>query len=583
MKNTSKFLTLEKNRITLAEYLVYGYISEGNYIVPPFYQPKSFDGDTLLWILPPGSDEKALMIRCAGYSVKKSRDGKTTILFDGDYTAAEQPGRPACDFFGNFIKLDIANGQELTQAWSRFYWDNLLPEIAERTFMVKKKNIREGYVLSTLKEKVYGGTYPAVDHEFHIKGRYAVGGQAEISLIKRMLELQIKIMREDKKQLSRNVCSVQPDGRREYNVWRRSKNLKNNAQMFRITANVEFIEEMFLYYSMSKDTGFIKDNIEALEKNCTYIESFIEADGLLNSHVYFEDQVIKDGKVAQAQCFAMNGFHLMAKLEELAGSAEKAGYYHNIATKLGEGYIKDFPAGYWDNENKRFIDWIDGNGQPHDHIHLLANELPCLFGLAGAEQQSSVTKLIKDHDGVFSKFPSYVAAKIEDYTDSEIGTGGAYDLCAAGRYWCWDARYKAFIRDGATLAKQLLQVTAQARLDNFLMGERYDMNYVYYIDDKNWHGAALYYEYPCVFLYLLVTQYLGVDFGFDCDVVIKPLITGGGTVALPNFGIEYIVKDNSFTFKNLKDTAITADIDLNGIGMDYAGRITVEGKGEMTI
>ena len=29
----------------------------------------------------------------------------------------------------------------------------------------KKKDIREGYVLSTLNKKAYAGTYPAVDHE----------------------------------------------------------------------------------------------------------------------------------------------------------------------------------------------------------------------------------------------------------------------------------------------------------------------------------------------------------------------------------------------------------------------------------
>ena len=47
-----KFINLEKARITLAQYLVYGYLSEGDYIIPPFYQPKSFDGDTLLWLTP---------------------------------------------------------------------------------------------------------------------------------------------------------------------------------------------------------------------------------------------------------------------------------------------------------------------------------------------------------------------------------------------------------------------------------------------------------------------------------------------------------------------------------------------------
>lgn len=70
-----------------------------------------------------------------------------------------------------------------------------------------------------------------------------------------------------------------------------------------------------------------------------------------------------------------------------------------------------------------------------------------------------------------------------------------------------------------------------------------------------------------------------VNAGFDCDVVIKPLIVGGGTVTLSNFGVQYVVKGNSFTLKNLSNTAISAEIDLTGVGMAYTGRVTVEGNG----
>ena len=33
-------------------YLLYGFESKGNHIIPPHYQPKKFNGDTLLWLLP---------------------------------------------------------------------------------------------------------------------------------------------------------------------------------------------------------------------------------------------------------------------------------------------------------------------------------------------------------------------------------------------------------------------------------------------------------------------------------------------------------------------------------------------------
>jgi hypothetical protein len=273
----------------------------------------------------------------------------------------------------------------------------------------------------------------------------------------------------------------------------------------------------------------------------------------------------------------------MAELETLADRPERSEYYKNVANKLGECIVKDFPAGYWDKENKRFIDWIDANGQAHDHIHLLANELPCLFSLATEEQKADVAKLVTENDRVFSKFPSYVAAKIEDYTDSEIGTGGPYDLCAAGRYWCWDARYKAFMKDGKTLLKQLTQVASQAEIDNYLMGERYDMNYIYYIDDKNWHGAALYYEYPNVFLFVLVTQYLGVSFGFDCDVTVKPLITSDGSVELQNYGIRYTLDKGTFKLENLRDCEITVEIDLTGIGIKCKNKLTLKANSKFII
>ncbi|MCC8023687.1 MAG: hypothetical protein LIO46_07960 [Clostridiales bacterium] len=536
------------------DYLIYGFERAGNHVVPPHYQPKSFGGDTLLWLLPREEAGTAYCVHTGPYRVRRRRS-RVTIEFEAGYTVSEYPARPACDFFGHRVKFDCGHGEQFERAYAHFYWDNLLMQCAERTFQRRKKDIREGYVLSTLDTKAYAGTYPAVDHEFHMKGRLAVGGPAEAALLRRMLELQMKIMREDKTGLSRNVCSVQPNRKREYDIWRRSEDRQCRAQMFRITANVEFVEGLYHYYCMTKDLEFLSANIAAVEHNCSYIERFIGEDALLDSHVYYEDQVIKDGKVTQAQCFAVNSLRLMEKLELLLGREEQARHYAAVARRLGDAVGKAYPDGFWDAQNGRFIDWIDARGEKHDHIHLLANQLPVLFGLADADQARQCTKALEDHRAVFSKFPSFVAAKIEEYTPSEIGVGGPYDLCAAGRYWCWDAEYKAFCRQGAALESQLVQVAQQARLDGYLMGERYDMNYVYYNTGKdgarNWHGASLYYEYPNVFLYVLICKYFGVARGFDCDLSVAPLVAGPAHVVLENYGISYTVDSKEFVLKNI--------------------------------
>lgn len=420
-------------------------------------------------------------------------------------------------------------------------------------------------MLSTLNKKAYAGTYPAVDHEFHMKGRFAVGGKAEASLIKRMLLLQMKIMREDRKKLSRNVCAIQPSRAREYNVWRKSIDKKCKAQMFRITANIEFVEGVYNYYSLTKDIDFVKENITAIEKNCDYIERFITPNGFLSSHVYYEDQVMKNGAVLQAQLFAVNSFRLMAQLERLISNDERAEHYAALSRLLSETSVKNYPDGFWDSEKKRFIDWIDSCGNAHDHVHLLANELPEMFGICSDEQAEYCRNLIKSRSDVFDKFPSFVAAEIENYNDTEIGVGGPYDLCAAGRYWCWDAEYLAYKRNGTWLESQLLQVAAQAEIDGYLMGERYDMNYVYYNKgedaNKNWHGASLYYEYPNVFQYVLICKYLGVKRGFDCDIELAPLFENG-VVLLEQYGIEFEVENCRITaVENLTDKPLSVKID----------------------
>ena len=181
--------------------------------------------------------------------------------------------------------------------------------------------------------------------------------------------------------------------------------------------------------------------------------------------------------------------------------------------------------------------------------------MPELFGFASENQIESCRKVIEENKEIFDKFPSFVAAEIEDYTDSEIGDGGPYDLCAAGRYWCWDAEYIAHRNDGKKLLRQLIQVCNQAEDDGYYMGERYDMNYVYYNTGKdaerNWHGAAFYYEYPNVWMYVFICKYLGIRKGFDCDFVIDPRFENG-TVKLEQYGIEYTVKDGKVTeIKNI--------------------------------
>lgn len=195
-----------------------------------------------------------------------------------------------------------------------------------------------------------------------------MGDAFDLQVVRRMLELQLRLMRTDWRRQFRIPCSLQPNGRREYRVYRKSKDKKVKAVMFLLTGVIELVEELYHYFCLTKDLGFVKKHLGTLERGLCFAERFLDGNGRLWGDVYYEDQVIKDGANAQAQAFAVHSFELMARLEAIAGAPEKADRYAALANKMRHNYIQPIPEGYWSERDGRYVDWIDRQGAAHDHI-----------------------------------------------------------------------------------------------------------------------------------------------------------------------------------------------------------------------
>jgi len=528
-----------------------------------------------LWVLPldAGSKDGAWYVRLHGGDVQAAmtKSGLEVTLDAQSATLTRAEARPRSDVFGNRFSFKMDGGAKLEKALAAFYWGTMLPSVVEKTTAAHFP-YSSGYVVSTLSAGSYAGSYPAVDHEFQIRGRLAFGSAVDLDIVKRMIGLQFKLMQDDPERLYRAPTSVQPDGRREYHVRRDSENHRVNAGMFPVTGNIEVMEEAWRYYEATKDTVWLRSNMGNLEHSAEWVLENTDQYGRVWSDVYYEDQVIKDGRVTQAQAFAAHAFGLLAGMETLLGRRDEAARYAADSKKMAGVLVGALPMGYWDAKNHRFIDWVDRNGVAHDHIPLLANELPVTFGYASAQQAAAVRRLIEANDGEFERFPSFVAADIAAYTKSEIGTGGPYDLCAAGRYWYWDAAYREAQGQNGVLLKQLEQVAAEGAKNNYFMGERYDMDHVYYIDGKDAHGAKKYYEYPNVFAAVLVAKYLGLTVPADADVKVAPHLKGYGSVemGIPEYALRYSYSEDGFVLKNLADKARRYDVDLSALGYGVA-------------
>jgi hypothetical protein len=533
------------------------------------------DPNSALWVLPLDATSKDrswhLDLRDGSAHAAKTETGLTVILRADRLTITRSEARPHSDPFQHRFSLQIAGGAELEDALAGFYWGTILPSVVEKT-MAATYPYSSGYVLSTLKVSAYAGSYPAVDHEFQIKGRLAMGSEADLDVVKRMIELQFKLMNDDPEHLFRAPTSVQPDGTREYHVRRNSMDNHENAAMFPLTGNIEVLEEAWHYYEARKDLAWLRSNIGNLEHAAGWTLASIDQYGRVWSDVYYEDQVMKDGRETEAQAFAAYTFGLLAGMESLVGKRDEAAYYAGVSKKTAKALIEPLPMGYWDEKNKRFVDWVDRNGQVHDHIPLLANTLPVTFGYASSAQADAVRRLVDENAGQFERFPSFVASDIAGYKRSEIGNGGPYDLCAAGRYWYWDAAFRELQEQSGILLNQLKAVAAEGAKNNYLMGERYDMDYVYYIDGKNAHGAEKYYEYPNVYAAVLIAKFLGLTIPADADVSVAPHINSYGSVefGIPQYGLRYSYDEKGFALRNLSGKRRRFKVDLSALGSGAA-------------
>jgi hypothetical protein len=541
------------------------------WVLPISASGAQVDANKASWVLPVDATSKDhswyIVLHGGNLHAKMTESGLTVTVDAESMTLSRAKARPHSDVFAHRFSLEMPGGAELEEALAAFYWGTMLPSVVEKT-MAANFPYSSGYVLSTLKVSSYAGSYPAVDHEFQIKGRLAMGSEVDLDVVERMIELQFKLINDDPERLFRAPTSVQPNGTREYHVRRNSQDHRQNAAMFPLTGDIEVIEEAWGYYEARKDAAWLRSNIENLEHAAGWVLANTDQYGRVWSDVYYEDQVMKDGRETEAQAFAAHAFQLLAGMESLLGRQDKAAGFTANAKLMADVLITSLPIGYWDAKNQRFIDWVDRNGQVHDHIHLLANQLPVTFGYATADQIAAVRRLIDANFAEFERFPSFLAAKIADYDKSEIGDGGPYDLCAAGRYWYWDAAYYASQGQGGILLDQLKTVAAEAAKGNYFMGERYDMDHVYYIDGKNAHGAEKYYEYPNVFTAVLIEKFLGLSVPADADVSVAPHLKNYGSVEfqLPEYALRYSFSEDGFVLKNLSDKPRRYNVDLSGLG-----------------
>ena len=480
------------------------------FVLPSDATGRTLSGSGTCWVLPADAhgEDPAWLIQAEGrITARPDESGWQVTVEAASARLTRHRARPHADVTGGRFALDIAGGELLADAAAGFYWGTMLPSVIERTTAADYPDA-DGYVRSTL-AGMYAGTYPDVDHEFQIKGRMAWGSRLDLDVVRRMIELQLRLMREDPAQLWRDPCAVQPNGDREYHVRRGSMDGTENAVMFLVTGNIEVLESIWLYVARTKDFDWLARHIADIEGAASGIEEHIDPLGRLWGDVYYEDQVIKDGRETMAQALAVRSFGLLAQLEDLLGRG-RGGAVPQLRDGLSASLVPA-PAGGVVGCRGRALRRLGRPLGARARPHPPARQHP-----AGARRRRISSQ---EHSG--ARAGRAGAARVAAIPDVSVRPHSGLHGCRDRRrrtvrpvrcraVLVLGCRVLVVARSGSDAAGPAGARRPKGAASDWIMGERYDMDHVYYVDGSSWHGAAHYYEYPCVYSWVLLHEYLGV-------------------------------------------------------------------------
>ena len=314
-------------------------------------------------------------------------------------------------FLATAMPFPSRMGKCWQQACAAFYWDTLLPCVVERTRAADFPT-PDGYVLSTLGPHSYGGTYPDVDHEFQVKGRLAMGSPLDEDVARRMMELQLQMMREDPEGCGATPARCRATGSREYHVRRSS--LDGTRQRAHVPDHRQRRDpgRSLAVYRRVKDHAWLEDHIADLEGAASGIEDYIDpAMGGCGRMCITKTRSSRTGGCATRRLSPPTAFSLLAELEEFLGRDGPGGLLSQPRRTTGPRPDRPCPARILGPASQRFTNWVDRSGKAHDHVHLLSNELPALFGFAQPSRRSPCWRLVDEHLEEFQRFPSFVALR----------------------------------------------------------------------------------------------------------------------------------------------------------------------------
>jgi len=280
----------------------------------------------------------------------------------------------------------------------------------------------------------------------------------------------------------------------------------------RALAGPTYIQNADVIFRRTQDRDWLAAQLPSVNLAADYLATLTTDEGAVGGAGYYVERPTRVEYDGVAQCHAADAFQRVADLNRVAGKAEAAQRYQDLADRVAAHFASRF--------------WVEAAGHFAEYIHpergIIANHgltdvdwSAIATGLASPEQRAVLWPQLKDEKRFYyGGMPTGIATLPETYEAWEFTHHDQHDLAAMGRVWYLECRARARMGDGEGLSNSLRKVCQVGRENGYYWRERYAA--------QGASGPNTYCEYPANLIRVVQRFLLGVEFHLDGTLLLAP-------------------------------------------------------------
>ncbi|MFA5183756.1 MAG: hypothetical protein WC405_20800, partial [Syntrophales bacterium] len=266
-----------------------------------------------------------------------------------------------------------------------------------------------------------------------------------------------------------------------------------------VLAPISYILTGWEIFEHFQSRDWLGQKIDSLTRAGRYTLSRESPNGLIAGAAFYIELPPRNQWDGVTQCYAVQVFHLLAKMHDFLGEDEEAALWLKEADKLAENFRKTFWMG------DHFAEYVHPEQGVVDFHGLTdVNWAAVAFGVATDDQKKTLWPLMMKEKGLWhGDMPTQLVSKPYAYRDWELNEplsfelplGPLYDVAASGRVWYLETL--ACLAMGATerLKESVRKVCQMGQRYGWCWFDRYQPLQTW---DVQAGTARSYCEYPAI-------------------------------------------------------------------------------------